>query len=129
MATINVRNGPTVIMLQEVVIGSLLSIAVAITEESAPDVFTPMDLTGMTVLAHIKDNPRLDVAPDFEFVVTKRDQVTERGWVNLVLDGTVTGVMAERQYQASVKVFETGSAELGTTVAVIVLPTKFRATR
>ena len=83
----------------------------------------------MVVEAHVKDSPKNDVLPDCEFTVVKRDQITEPGWVDLTLDGTITGALIEKTFYSSVKIYPTGSPAQGTTVAVINMPVKWRATR
>lgn len=130
MATkIKVKNGPAEISLEEVVIGDQVLLGIFIEEETAPDVFAAQDLTNYDVTAHVKDNLRNDTEPDFSFTVVKRNQVTERGWVDLTLLGTITSQFTEKEWFGSVRMAPTGTPAAGITVAVITMPAKFRATR
>lgn len=132
MATVKVRNGAAIFQMEEIVIGSQFRFALQIKNETAvgSGVFTPMNLDGYTVEAHIKDNVKNDVTPDAQFTVTKRIQVgVDIGWVDMIVDGTVTGALLQKDYESSVKVYPTGQPQFGDTVAVLVLPMKFRATR
>jgi hypothetical protein len=132
MATkIKIKNGPAQIEVEEVVIGSRFQVAFKVEQETGPNtgVFAAVNLTGYTLQAHVKDNLRNDTLPDVEFTITKRNQTTETGWVDLLLDGTVTSSLSEKTYYASLKMWETGSPELGDTLAVITMPVKYEATR
>lgn len=126
--TISVKNAVPVIKVEEVVIGSQFKFAIQferlISED--PDVFESFDFTGMTFKADIKDQPSQEIVPDAQLTCTPRET---GGWVDLFLDGTVTGTLLERKYETSVKVWPTGSPEQGDTLIVLVLPMKYKATR
>lgn len=123
-----VPNAVPVIQLEEVVIGSQFKFAVQFERliSENPDVFEALDFAGMTVVADIKDRPSRDIAADAALVCTPRNV---DGWVDFFMSGEVTGTLLEREYQASVKVFPTGSPELGDTLLVLLLPMKYLATR
>lgn len=127
--TVVIPNGVPILKLEEIVIGSQFNFAVQFERRISenPDVFEPLDFTGMTLEAHIKDKPSKEVAPDAEFVCVPR--VTGDGWVDLILDGTATGLLEEHEYQSSLKVWPDGFAEKGDTLLVLILPMKFKATR
>lgn len=129
--TFKVKNGPSVMELQEVVIGSMLHIAVRIREETfaGSGILVPMNLDDRTLECHVKDSLKGDVTPDFEFLVIPRNQVTEEGWTDLYLMGDVTGNATEKTWYGSLKVWPTADPTAGVTVFVIHMPFKYEATR
>jgi hypothetical protein len=130
--TVKKKNGPTIVELQEVVIGSRLRVSVKVEKEVTEGVFSAMDFTGHDMTCHIKDNTRNDVQPDASFVATPRGSgVGDLGWVDLDIDGSTsgTGALSERDYEASLKVWPTGHEEDAETVVVIKMPVRYRATR
>lgn len=128
MALTSVNNAVSVLELEEVVIGSQLKISIQFERlvSENPETFEGIDFTGMTLKAEIKLRPSKDVTAVAEFVCTTR---AEPGWVDLTLDGDVTGLLLERKYESSLKVWPTNSPELGDTLIAIILPMKYRATR
>lgn len=128
MATVTYDNSVPVIRLTEVVIGSQFKFAVfferLISED--PDVFEPFDFTGMTLQADVKDRPSKDVLPDAQLTCVPR---VDPGWVDFSMDGDVTLTLLQKEYSASIKVWPTGSPELGDTLLVLILPMKYEATR
>lgn len=126
--TATVKNGVSIIELEEVVIGSQCKIAIYFERliSENPDVFEPIDFTGMTLKGEIKDRPSKEIVADAEFVCTPRVGL---GWVDLTLDGETTGALLEKTYSASLKVWPTAFPEQGDTLLVIILPMKFKATR
>lgn len=125
---IMVPNGPDVLVLEEVIIGSQLPVAVYVEQETAfqSGIFVPYDFTGVTLACDVRDNLRSD-QPEVSFDCVPR--VAEPGWVDLLLDGTGTAMLLDHEYRASLKVWPTGSPELGDTLLVIVMPMKYEATR
>lgn len=128
---IKIKNGPALVEVEEVVIGSRLAVAFKVEQETGPNtgIYAALDLTGYDLECHVKDNLRGDVTPDVTFTITKRNQGTEPGWLDMLLTGTQTTTLSEKEYRASLKIWQTGSPELGDTLAVLVLPVKFQATR
>lgn len=126
---VTVENGVSILQLEEVVIGSQLKIAVLFERliSENPDVFEPITFTGFTFKAEVKDKPSREILFDTEFDCVPR--VGQPGWVDFTLDGDKTGLLEQRTYQASVKVWPNGFPENGDTLLVIVLPMKFKATR
>lgn len=126
--TISVKNAVPIIKLEEVVIGSQFKFSVQFERlvSEDPDVFEPLDFTGMTFKAEIKDNPSEEVDSDAEFTCVAR---VDPGWVDLTIDGTVTGILLERKYESSLKVWPTANPEQGDTLIVLILPMKYKATR
>lgn len=130
-AKFKLKNGPAIITLEEVVIGSQMTpVAVHLRQETSPGsgVMVDMDLTNKTWECHVKDNLKGDVNPDTEITAVARLPLTS-GWLDLLLDGTKTGTLKEQEYFASLKVWPTGSPELGDTLLILVLPLKYEATR
>lgn len=130
-AKFKAKNGPAILELEEVVIGSQCTpIAVRLREETAPGsgVFADMDLTGKTLQCDVKDNLKNDINADAQFTVVPRTPLTS-GWVDLYMDGTVTATLLQKTYYGSLKVWPTANPELGDTVLVIVMPVKYEATR
>jgi len=126
-----VKNGPGILTLEEVVIGSQMTpVAVHLRQETAPGsgIMQDMDLTNKEWACHVKDNLKADVQPDTEITAVARVPLTG-GWMDLYLDGTKTATLREGTYYGSLKVWPTGSEELGDTVLVIELPLKYEATR
>lgn len=129
---IKANNGPALLTLQEVVIGSKLDIAAKVRIETAPGslVFVDVDFTTKEYACHVKDNLRNDVLPDVAFVCTPRgNAVGNTGWIDLHLSGLETAKLSEREYHASLKIWPTGQPLEGDTFLVIVMPVKFEATR
>lgn len=126
-STFKVKTGPSILALDEVVIGSQLLIAVYLEEELTAGVFTPMSLTGKTLLCQVKLTPRTEVSPDLTFTCVAR--ALEPGWIDLSLTGTQTGTLSERTYEASLKIYPTDTPSAGDTAFVITMPMKYRATR
>lgn len=127
--TTNVANGVSVIVLEEVVIGSQLKFSVQFEQlvSEEPDVFTPMDFSDKVLQADIKLKPSIEVEPDAQFVCVARDDGS--GWVDLTLDGEASGALIAKKYESSLKVWPIGHPEQGDTLLVIVMPMKFLATR
>lgn len=123
-----IPNGVPIISLEEVVIGSQFKFAVRFERliSESPDVFEPFDFTNMELKADIKDKPTKEVVPDATFECTPRGV---DGWVDFLIDGTVTGLLLPREYDASFKVWPIGSPELGDTLLVFILPMVYKATR
>ena len=123
-------NGVPVIKLKEVVIGSQFKFAVfferLVSED--PDVFEPFDFTGMTLQADVKDRPSKDVTADAEITCTPRTGL-DIGWVDFYMSGDVTGTLLQKEYNASIKVWPTGSPEQGDTLLSLILPMRYEATR
>lgn len=120
-------NGAPVLKLEEVVIGSQLNIAINFEKliSSDPDVFEPVDFTGKTIQADIKLKVK-------EATVLAEFECTPRlggGWVDFHLGGDVTLTLPEKTLEASVKVWPTADPTKGDTLAVIILPMKYKATR
>jgi hypothetical protein len=132
MATkIKVKNGPAVLTLEEVVIGSQMTpITIHLREETSPGsgIMQDMDLSNKAWAVHVKDNLKSDVEPDVEITAVARTPLTG-GLMDLTLDGEETTKLLEKLYYGSVKIWPAGSPELGTTVMVIELPVKYEATR
>lgn len=126
---VDVKNGVSVLELEEVVIGSQLKISALFERliSENPDVFEPINFTGMSVKADIKLRPSKQDEPDASFVCDIRE--TDVGWIDFTLDGAATGALKEKTYEASVKVWPTVSPEQGDTLWVILLPMKYKATR
>ena len=128
---VKVKNGPSILELEEVVIGSQLRIALLCERQISedPDVFEPLDFDTLEIQADIKDKLK-DVDVDASFICTPRGNLPEdAGWVDLMLDGTVSGTLLEKIYEASVKVWPVGEPEHGDTLTIITMPLKYRATR
>lgn len=126
--TSKVMNGISILELEEIVIGSEFKIAALFERlvSEDPDVYEPIDFTGMTIKADVKDRPSKEVEPDTTFVCVPR---AEAGWIDFSLDGTATGLLKQKTYYASVKVWPTDSPEKGDTLLVIQMPMKYKATR
>lgn len=127
--TTNVDNATSVIVLEEVVIGSQLQLAVQFEKliSANPDVFEPMDFSDMVLRADIKLRPSIDVEPAATFDCAARDDGS--GWIDLTLDGVASGQLQPRKYQSSLKVWPTDHPEQGDTLVVFILPMTFLATR
>lgn len=126
------KNGPSVLELQEVVIGSKLDIAAKLRIETAPasGIFVDLDFTTKEFACHVKDNLKADTVPDAVFTCTPRGNgIGNTGWIDLHMDGAETAKLSEREYFASLKVWPTGSPLEGDTFLVIVMPVKWEATR
>lgn len=125
---VSISNGVPIISLEEVVIGSQFKFAIRFERliSENPDVFEPLDFTGMTLKADVKDKPSKDIEADAAFQCTPRN---DDGWVDFLMDGEVTGALLAHTYQASVKIWPDGSPELGDTLLVFELPMVFKATR
>lgn len=129
--TVNIPNGIPVFKLEEVVIGSQFKFAIQFKRlvSTEPDVFEFLDFTGMTLEALIKDKPAKEIDDDADAAFTCTARVGGEGWVDLYLDGDVTGTLLEKVYYASLKVYPTANPEKGDTLAAIWLPMKYEATR
>lgn len=126
--TIPVKNAVPVIAMEEIIIGSQFKFALQFEKliSENPDVFEPFNFTGMTLKADIKNRPSKEIEADAEFVCTPR---VSGGWVDLFLNGTVSGTLTETTYYCSLKVWPTAFPEQGDTLLVITLPMKYKATR
>lgn len=125
---VSVLNGAPTFELEECVIGSQIRLAFQFETlvEGTENTYIPMDFTGMELKAEIKDKPAKETEPDGEFVCTDRG---EDGWVDLILDGDISGTFSQRRYEASLKVWPIGHPEQGDTLAIIGMPMKYRSTR
>lgn len=125
---VSISNGVPIISLEEVVIGSQFKFAVRFERliSENPDVFAPLDFTGMTIKADVKDKPAKDILPDATFQCIPRN---DDGWVDFLMTGEVTGALLPHGYEASVKVWPTPNPELGDTLLVFIIPMVFKATR
>lgn len=121
-------NGPDILVLEEVIIGSQLRIAAYIEQETGfqTGIFNPYNFTGVTLACDVRDDLRSG-SPVASFTCTPR--VGQPGWVDLLLDGTATLALYDHDYKASLKVWPTSSPQLGDTLMVILMPMKFAGTR
>lgn len=60
---VSISNGVPIISLEEVVIGSQFKFAIRFERliSENPDVFEPLDFTGMTLKADVKDKPSKEI--------------------------------------------------------------------
>jgi hypothetical protein len=129
---IKILNGATQVLVEEVVPGSKLAIAIYVERETAvEDVFAPFDSTGFTLKALVKAKEKdLDSAALVEFTVTARSG-GDLGWYDLLLTGaqttTVGTAVGEKEVYGSLKVWPTANPDAGETMAVFTLPVKYRA--
>lgn len=126
--TATVKNGVSTLSLEEVVIGSQLRIAVYFERlvSQSPDVYEPIDFTDKVLQADVKIRPSKEIVADTEFTCDIR---VDPGWVDLTLDGTATGLLLEKTYEGSLKVWPTDHPEQGDTILIIIMPMKYKATR
>lgn len=125
--TLSVENAVPILHLEEVVIGSQFTFSIQFERliSENPDVFVPFDFTGMTLQSDLKLRPSRESTAAAQLVCTARDD----GWVDLYMDGEVSGALTEHPYQGSLKVWPTAHPEQGDTLVVLILPMKYLATR
>lgn len=128
MNKITIHNGPADIRLDSATVGAQLKFALYVEVQQTDGTFLPMNLlAGVVISCEVRKQNLLEAAtPLATFTPTPR--ALEPGWCDFLLLGDATTVLGADDFEASVKIWPTGSPTHGDILANVQFPLRWGGT-